>query len=299
MRPTHALTLVTLLMTLLICAGWANAQEPFDQTFRPAVPAPDGFRTNRTSYSAIMDVLAPSRPEVTQDQLDRLRAIPLEAIFGAIGEYRTNYVRGFANTRPGERLVGRALTMRFLPPRPDLTRAANVLAEEGNWDRRYYARAAEEAQPGDVVVAELGGTDGHNLFGDMGATGIQMRGAAGVVIDGGMRDFVGLQDDRFAGFPVLHRFSDPHTTFWLGVEYNAPVRIGGVTVLPGDIVVGDDGGVFFFPPELVDDVLEYAARSEARERFQLELLLERRYRFRDVYPLSPELQAEFERTRGR
>ena len=295
MRPTHVLTLAT----FLICASGAYAQEPFDQTFGPDVPTPDGFRANRTSYSAIMDVLAPSRPEVTQEQLDRLRSIPLEAIFGAIGEYRTNYARGFANTRPGERLVGRALTMRFLPPRPDLARAANVLGEEGNWDRRYYARAADEAQPGDVVVAELGGTDGHNLFGDMGATGIQMRGVAGVVIDGGMRDYVGLQDDRFEGFPVLHRFSDLKTTSWLGVEYNTPVRIGGVAVLPGDIVVGDDGAVFFFPPELLDDVLEYAAESSAREEFQLELLLDKRYRFRDVYPLSPELVEEFERTRGR
>ena len=95
-------------------------------------------------------------------------------------------------------------------------------------------------------MAELGGVDGHNLFGDMGATGIQMRGAAGVIIDGGMRDYVGLQDDRFAGFPVLHRFSHVTTTSWIGVEYNTPVRIGNATVLPGDIVVGDDGGVLFF-----------------------------------------------------
>ncbi|HJO11939.1 MAG: hypothetical protein QGG67_19515 [Gammaproteobacteria bacterium] len=294
------LTQIFTLMTLLMCTGLlqtTQAQVSYDQDFGSDVPVPDGFRTNRTSFSAIMDVLAPSRPEVTQAQLDQLREIPLEAIFGAIGEYRTNYVRGFANTRPGERLVGRALTMRFLPPRPDLVRAANTLAEEGNWDRRYYARASEEAQPGDVVVAELGGSDGHNLFGDMGATGIQMRGAAGVVIDGGMRDLVGLQDDRFEGFPVLHRFSDPHTTSWLGVEYNAPVRIGGVTVLPGDIVVGDDGGIFFFPPELVDRVLEYAVESEAREGFQLQQLLDKNYRFRDIYPLSPPLVEEFERTR--
>ena len=293
MRPTHALTLAT----FLVCAEGGYAQEPYDQTFSPDVEVPEGFRANRTSYSAIMDVFAPSRPEVTQAQLDQLRSIPLEVIFSAVGEYRTNYASDFANTRPGERLVGRALTMRFLPPRPDLVRAANVLAEEGNWDRRYYARAAEEAAPGDVVVAELGGSDGHNIFGDMGATGIQMRGAAGVVVDGGMRDYTGLQDSRFEGVPVLHRFSDPHTTSWLGVEYNTPVRIGGVTVMPGDIVIGDDGGVFFFPPELLDQVLEYAAESAAREEFQLELLLDRRYRFRDVYPLSPELMEEFERTR--
>ncbi|MDP6535507.1 MAG: hypothetical protein QGG02_04080 [Gammaproteobacteria bacterium] len=288
-------TLYFLCYTLLASTGISYAQQPYNQNFASDVAVPEGFRTNRSSYSAIMDVLEPDRPEVTEAQLQELRRVPLEVIFSAIGEYRLNYATGFSNTRPGERLVGRALTMRFLPPRPDLTRAANVLAEEGNWDRRYYARAAEEARPGDIVVAELGGSEGHNLFGDMGATGIQMRGAAGVVIDGGMRDLTGLQDDRFEGFPVLHKFSDPHTTSWLGVEYNAPVRIGGVTVLPGDIVVGDDGGVFFFPPELLGRVLEYAATVETREAFQLELLQNRQFRFRDIYPLAPALQQELDR----
>ena len=274
------------------------AQEPFDQNFSPDITAPDGFRSNRTSYSAIMDVLEPPVTEVTEEQLQRLRDVPLEVIFGAIGDYRLNYATGFENTQPGKRLVGRALTMRFLPPRPDLTEAALTLAKEGNWDRRYYARAAEEASPGDVVVAELGGSDGHNLFGDMGATGIQMRGAAGVIIDGGMRDYTGLRDERFEDFPVFYKFSDPHTTSWLGVEYDTPVRIGGVTVLPGDIVVGDTGGVFFFPSSLVERVLEYADETAAREQFQLQLLEDKEHRFRDIYPLSPELQAEFERLRN-
>jgi len=294
MRVAHFLTAVTFFVFVAV----ADAQVAYDQDFKPDVQAPDDFRANRTSFSAIMEVLTPGRPEVTQDQLDRLRSVSLETIFFAVGDYRTNYVRDFANTRPGERLVGRALTMRFLPPRPDLARAVNVLAEEGNWDRRYYARAAEEAQPGDVVVAELGGGDGHNLFGDMGATGIQMRGAAGVVIDGGLRDLAGLQDDRFQGFPVLHRFSDPRSTAWLGAEYNVPVRIGSVSVLPGDIVVGDEGGVVFFPPELLDRVLEYADQKAAREEFQLQLLQERNYRFRDIYPLSPPLAEEFERSQA-
>ena len=288
------------LLAIMLSAFWSGlaAQEPFNQNFADDVAVPDGFRTNRTSYSAIMDVLQPSAADVSDEQLERLKEVPLEVIFSAIGEYRLNYATGFENTQPGKRLVGRALTMRFLPPRPDLTEAALALAAEGNWDRRYYARAAEEAKPGDVVVAELGGSDGHNLFGDMGATGIQMRGAAGVIIDGGMRDYTGLRDERFADFPVLHKFSDPHTTSWLGVEYNAPVRIGGVTVLPGDIVIGDDGGIFFFPASLVERVLAYADESVTREAFQLQLLEDKEYRFRDIYPLSPELQAEFERLRN-
>ena len=133
------------------------------------VRAPDGLRANRTTFSPLMDMLRPTRQAVTDEQLDRLEALPLEAIWGALGDYRVNYVRGFTSTQPGERVAGRALTMRFLPPRPDLVHAVDTLASEGDWDRRYYARAAEEAQPGDIVVAELGGSDGHNLFGAMGA----------------------------------------------------------------------------------------------------------------------------------
>ena len=158
-------------------------------------------------------------------------------------------------------------------------------------------RAAEEAQPGDVVVAELGGTDGHNLFGGMGALGIKLRGAAGVVIDGGSRDLIELQGDDFDGFPVFARFFDVKTTSWLGVEWNAPVRIGQVTVLPGDVVVVDDGGALFFPSSLVPAVLESAAARATVEEYERELLRSRMHRFRDVYPLSPELREQFERSR--
>ena len=189
--------------------------------------------------------------------------------------------------------------MRFLPPRPDLVQAVDTLASEGDWDRRYYARAAEEARPGDIVVAELGGSDGHNLFGAMGALGIKLRGVAGVIIDGGSRDLIELQDDTFNGFPVFARFFDVHTTSWLGVEWNAPVRIGQVTVLPGDVVVADDSGALFFPPDLVRSVLDSATERSALEEYERELLRSKMHRFRDVYPLSPELREQYEAQRQR
>lgn len=263
------------------------------------VPIPDGFRANRTTFSAVMDVLRPTRQDVTDEQLDQLAELPLEAIWGALGDYRANYVRGFTSTQPGERVAGRALTMRFLPPRPDLVQAIDTLAREGDWDRRYYARAAEEARPGDIVVAELGGADGHNLFGAMGALGIKLRRVAGVIIDGGSRDLIELQDDMFDGFPVFARFFDVHTTSWLGVEWNAPVRIGRVTVLPGDVVVADESGALFFPPYLVQSVLDSATESSVLEEYERELLRSQMHRFRDVYPLSPELREEYESRRPR
>lgn len=261
--------------------------------------APDGFRANRSSYSAVMDVIhgTDGRATVSDADLARLREMQLEDIWRSLGDYRSNYVRGFRSTQPGSRVAGRALTMRFLPPRPDLVAAVDTLAAEGDWDRRYYARAAEEAQPGDVIVAELGGFDGHVLFGGMGALGIRLRGAAGVVIDGGSRDLAELVGEAFADFPVFARFFDVTTTSWLGVAWNAPVRIGTATVLPGDVVVADDTGVLFFPPALVPEVLRGAEDQSALEDYERELLHSGEHRFRDVYPLSPELRREYESAR--
>ena len=281
-----------------LAAGAATAQEA-DSPAAGDVAPPEGFRANQSSYSAIMDVIRSKQAaaEVSDEDLSRLGEMQLEDIWRSLGDYRTNYVRGFRATQPGRRIAGRALTMRFLPPRPDLVAAIDQLAAEGDWDRRYYARAAEEARPGDVVVAELGGADGHVLFGGMGALGIKLRGAAGVVIDGGSRDLAELVGPAFADFPIFARFFDVTTTSWLGVEWNAPVRIGTATVLPGDVVVADETGVLFFPPALVPDVLRAAEEQAALEEHERELLRSGQHRFRDVYPLSPTLRREYERDR--
>ncbi len=293
MRFTIAATLAAALTATPFAARPAAAQQEAD------VPAPDGFRANRTSYSAIMEVVreANTQGTVSDADLERLRGMQLEDIWRSLGDYQANYVRGFRSTQPGQRIAGRALTMRFLPPRPDLVAAANTLAAEGDWDRRYYARASEEARPNDVVVAELGGADGHVLFGGMGALGIKLRGVTGVVIDGGSRDLAELVGDQFADFPVFARFFDVTTTSWLGVEWNTPVRIGATTVLPGDVVVADETGMLFFPPALVPEVLRAAEEQAAVEDHERDLLRSGEHRFRDVYPLSPELRREYERRR--
>ncbi len=289
---------IMLLAAALLAGAAATAQEN-DAHDVGEVAAPDGFRANRSSYSAIMDVIRSTRDEVTvsEEDLARLGEMQLEDIWRSLGDYRNNYVRGFRATQPGRRVAGRALTMRFLPPRPDLVAAIDRLAAEGDWDRRYYARAAEEARPGDVVVAELGGADGHVLFGGMGALGIKLRGVAGVVVDGGSRDLAELVGPAFADFPVFARFFDVTTTSWLGVEWNAPVRIGTATVLPGDVVVANDTGVLFFPGELVPEVLRAADEQAAIEEHERDLLRSGEHRFRDVYPLSPALRREYERDR--
>ena len=186
-----------------------------------------------------------------------------------MGEYsKTNHVRGFKTTRRGERLVGRALTMRFLPSRPDLSKAAQTLAKEADWGRGFHIRAGEEANPNDVIVVDLGGRDGSNYFGDVTALGIKMRGAAGVIIDGNTRDLAELSADKFTGFPVFARFFDIHGSRWVGTEWNVPIRVGNVAVVPGDIVVADEGGILFIPPQIVADVLETVNERLAPEDYE-------------------------------
>jgi 4-hydroxy-4-methyl-2-oxoglutarate aldolase len=277
-----------------------DAQKPVNQKYPPDVSPSPNFRANRDSYSAIMDVLRPSRPSVSQEQLDRLKKLQFETIWGRLGDYKTSYIRGFTGTRPGQTLVGRALTIRYLPARPDLRRALETLAKEGDWPFGYHARAAEEAKPGDVLVVDLGGENGTVFMGDISALGMKLSGAAGVIIDGASRDLAELRGEPFKDFPVFARFYHVSGSTWLGAEWNVPVRIGTATVLPGDVVVATDEGAIFFPPELLDDVLQKGSEHEALEDYERHLVRERQYRFRDVYPPAPELlkkQKEYEATK--
>ena len=142
-----------------------DAQKPLNQNYPPDVPPSPNFRTNRNSYSAIMDVLRPSRPSVSQEQLDRLKKLQFETIWGQLGDYKSSYIRGLTGTRPGQTLVGRALTIRYLPARPDLQRALETLAKEGDWPSGYHARAAEEANQETFSSWIWAVTDGNGLYG--------------------------------------------------------------------------------------------------------------------------------------
>ena len=284
-----------LLSTVFLLGTSVTAQQATPP--RPDVPAPEGFRSNRTTFSSIMDVLGPTRREVTDEQLAQLKELTMESIWSGLGDYRWNYVEGFQSSQPGERIVGRAVTMRYVPPRPDVVRALETLAEEGDWDRRYYARAAEESSPNDVVVVDLGGADGNQLFGDMGALGLKLAGVNGIIIDGGTRDLNELSRDEFKDFPVFARFFDIKVSSWYGMDYNAPIRIGNAIVLPGDVVVADETGMVFFPPEMVETVLQRASETKSVEAYERELMRSGQHRFCDVYPMSPALREEYERSR--
>ena len=275
------------LIAVCLAAAGAEAQSA------AAAPA----RASRDTWTPVMDVLKGQRPAVTEAQLQRLRDLPLEAVWGSL--QRQRYVRsfegGFQLTVPNPKLVGRAVTMRYLPVRPDVMQAVQTLAKEGDWDYQYNVRAGEDLRPGDVVVVELGGmVDRATFLGDVTGIGMQMAGALGVIVDGGIRDlseFIPMKD-----FPIFYRGAHASAMAdQVGVQWNGPVRLGGVTVLPGDIIVADAEGVLVVPPQLVADAIKDAENTVYTENFKREMMRSKKYRARDIYPtLSKELETVFE-----
>jgi 4-hydroxy-4-methyl-2-oxoglutarate aldolase len=283
-------------VAFVLCAGAVTVETR--QAKPAASPNVQVNRAARDTWTPVMEVLKPARAvTVTDAQLQRLRELPLEAVWGALQSRR--YVRsfegGFQLTVPHTKLVGRAVTMRYLPVRPDLMEAVQALAKEGDWDYQYNVRAGEDLKPGDVVVVELGGmVDRATFLGDVTGLGMKMAGALGCIVDGGIRDlseFIPMKD-----FPIYYRGAHASAMAdQVGVQWNGPIRLGGITVLPGDIIVADDEGVQVVPPQLVTEVIAAAEDTVYTENFKRELMASKKYRARDIYPnLSPELQKVFE-----
>ncbi|MGI6037330.1 MAG: 4-carboxy-4-hydroxy-2-oxoadipate aldolase/oxaloacetate decarboxylase, partial [Limnochordia bacterium] len=130
-------------------------------------------------------------------------------------------------------------------------------------DNLMLHKALQIAQPGDVLVCEAGRYTEGALWGDLISTSAQVKGIAGLVLEGAVRD----RDDIAAlGFPVFCTAVLPGGTYKSNPgSINIPISCGGVVVNPGDIVVGDSDGVVIVPREYAEEILAKCQETLAKE----------------------------------
>lgn len=247
-------------------------------------PAPDDLIGLTAAWQG--ERFPDGRPRVGDDVLKNLRDATTEQAWSVmLGQgYPRQFAGGWRQTRPGNILVGRAVTAQFLPHRPDLDGVVVTAgAREGHPEAdRQNSWIIESLQDGDVMVVDIFGkvVEG-TVIGDNLGTAVATRTRAGAVIDGGVRDFQGLATLDHVN--IFFRDVDPTPIRGVSLAgINLPIRIGGATVLPGDVVLGTPSGVSFIPAHLAERVAAASEDIRARDEFGKLRLSERTYSSADI-----------------
>ncbi|WP_075724529.1 fumarylacetoacetate hydrolase family protein [Corynebacterium aquilae] len=175
-------------------------------------------------------------------------------------------IEGVYPQTPGTKMVGVAATLRFLPGREDL-----FTTYGGGYNAQK--RAFDALRPGQVLVIEARGEQGSGTLGDVLALRAQHLGAAGIVTDGGIRDYTPVAE---VGLPVFGHAKHPAVLGRKHIPYDSgqPIGCGNATVFPGDIIVGDDDGVIVIPRALAWEVAIDAAKKEIQDEWVAERVAE-------------------------
>lgn len=244
---------------------------------------------------------ADGRPKIPDTLLERARGMSAEeawAIFNSdIGRgYRNQYADGFEVLHPGRKMAGRAFTVQFMPARPDVAGVMDAKAKEHGIPHLYNQVALDMIQPGDVLVVDLfGKVDGGTIVGDnLFYYLMKSAKAAGLVVDGAIRDLEGISEMEM---PAYYRKAHPSAianVMLTGI--NIPVRIGGVTVMPGDLVLGDPEGVYFIPPQLVKQAVDNADIVHIHDEWTRKMFDTGKYKSSEIYgsPRDPELKKQYQ-----
>lgn len=238
------------------------------------------------------------RPKVPDELIAKLKDLAAEDAWGVLNG------KGFANQfagdwrilHPGKKMVGRVVTAQFMPARPDL----NELIVAGGKQKGYRGGqnqwVIDQLQPGDVMVVDLfGKNEGGTFVGDNLAYYIyQATKAGGLVVDGGIRDLEAISG---VDLPAYFRHAHPSAIRDVMLTgFNVPVRIGNATVMPGDIALGDREGVYFLPPQFVQEIVTKGADTKIHDDWTKIKFREGKYKSSEIYgrPSRPDLVQEYE-----
>ena len=224
--------------------------------------------------------------------LERLRALHTDSVWGELDRhgYSNQFMAGLEVIRPDLKMVGRALTVRYVPQRLD------VLEKYlGARDRVLTAEAIELVESNDILVFDVQGYTRCGGIGDQMIARLIVRGGTGMVVDGGLRDLDILRTMDIPLYIKMAHAAPLHD--YVAVDINVPVQCCGVTVMPGDVLLGDSQGVIAIPPEIAEEVVAAAEELERKESFFAAKIMEGNLTVQESHPPSKELIEEYEEYR--
>jgi regulator of RNase E activity RraA len=228
--------------------------------------------------------LAPLSPSA----LEGLRKVSTATITGLLARrgLRRATIAGVRPIKAGTKMVGEAFTLRYIPAREDLDWTGQL---DNLTDPQRVA--IERVGAGQVMVMDARGDVGSGSLGAILANRLKMRGAAGVVTDGAVRDFVEIGD---SGLPAFCRAPHPgaNKVIYHPQDFGLPIGCGGVAVFPGDVLVGDDDGVVVIPRHLAGEIAEEGVENELKEEFIMTRIRAGRS-IVGTYPLDDQGLAEY------
>lgn len=219
---------------------------------------------------------ADGRPKVPDLMLEKLQEATLEQIWGFLGRkgFRNQVEKNWIILKPGETMVGRVVTAQFMPSRPDLD---SMIKRQGRVEGRSQKGGIniwpiDILTKGDIYVADgYGKEKDGTLIGSSLGNAIYGKTGKGVIFYGSIRDMQELKDTK--GFNAWVKGHDPsYIKDMTPTSINAPIRIGEVTVFPGDVVFANEYGVVFIPAYLTEELVKNSELVGLRDEFERYML---------------------------
>ena len=238
------------------------------------------------------------RPLVPDDILKRMELVTTEEAWGMCRRngYNFQFTGDWTTLHPDKVLVGRAVTCRWVPRRPDVHDSIDRQGEKDGRVGFQNSWVIDMLKDGDVLVVDLFGKVKDGTFaGDNLATAIQQNTHRGLVVDGGVRDVQRMLElDDFNAFV---RGYDPSAILDVSMpDINGVTRIGEATCVPGDVVLGTVTGLVFIPPHLAEEVVTRSEQIRLKDEFGQQRIREGVYTPGEVdREFSDEMNADFER----
>ena len=197
---------------------------------------------------------------IADETLSVLKSIPTQTLVDGlwVKGWPSTYVEGARPLQQGQSMAGRAVTLRFVPHRPDL------FSDKPKGEDSAEYVAIELCGPGEVLVIDALRWQYSSIGGDIKFLRLMQRKVGGLVTDGGVRDSVALKNYGFPVFSASTTAKQGPADFWPW-QVNDAIQCGGVLVRPGDAIVGDDDGVVVVPRSEVDEIIEIAHQREEVE----------------------------------